>query len=109
MQTNRPKSWNEAPGAAADADKEENGQNTKSASVWPTLDEQAFYGLFGTIVRLIEPHTEADRAAILFQLLASFGNALEQVRFTLPTAPDITRIYSVALLVDRRAAAREPA
>ena len=44
--------------------------------VWPVMDPKAFYGLFGQIVRLIEPETEADPAAILAQLLAAFGNAI---------------------------------
>lgn len=39
----------------------------------PTLTEAAFHGLVGEIVRTIEPHTEADPAALLFQLLAAFG------------------------------------
>ena len=34
----------------------------------------AFYGLAGEIVRRIEPHTEADSAALLFQLLAAVGS-----------------------------------
>jgi hypothetical protein len=36
----------------------------------------AFHGVVGEIVRLIEPHTEADPAALLFQLLAAFGNLI---------------------------------
>ncbi len=36
----------------------------------------AFHGLPGEIVRLIEPHTEADSAALLFQLLAAYGNII---------------------------------
>src|SRR5436309_1951663 len=40
------------------------------------LTETAFYGLAGDIVRRIEPHTEADRAALLFQLLAALGNII---------------------------------
>lgn len=43
----------------------------------PIIDaELAYYGLAGEIVRLIEPHTEADPVAILVQLLAAFGNAV---------------------------------
>ena len=38
--------------------------------------QAAFYGLAGEIVRLIEPHTEADPVALLFQLLAAFGNVI---------------------------------
>jgi hypothetical protein len=38
------------------------------------LAPAAFNGLAGEVVRRIEPHTEADPAALLFQLLAGFGN-----------------------------------
>ena len=34
----------------------------------------AFYGLAGEIVRLIEPHSEADPYALLLQTLVAFGN-----------------------------------
>jgi hypothetical protein len=51
-------------------------QNEGNVDSWPTLNDQAFYGIFGKIVRLIEPHSEADPAAILFQLLTGFGNAV---------------------------------
>ena len=41
---------------------------------WPApLDEAAFYGLAGDIVRAIEPHSEADGAALLLQTLVAFG------------------------------------
>ncbi len=40
------------------------------------LGEDSFYGLAGEIVREIEPHTEADPAAILAQLLTAIGNAI---------------------------------
>jgi len=40
------------------------------------LAEAAFYGLSGEIVRRIEPHTEADPAALLFQFLAAIGNLI---------------------------------
>jgi hypothetical protein len=39
-------------------------------------DEAAYYGLAGDIVRRIAPQTEADRVALLFQLLAAFGNII---------------------------------
>lgn len=38
------------------------------------LAPEAFQGVAGELVRLIEPHTEADPAALLFQFLAAFGN-----------------------------------
>lgn len=39
----------------------------------PVLSDVALYGLAGAIVRTIEPHTEADNAALLLQFLAGFG------------------------------------
>jgi hypothetical protein len=40
------------------------------------LKEAAYHGLAGEIVRRIEPHTEADPAALLFQFLTAFGNLI---------------------------------
>ena len=40
------------------------------------LEPAAFHGLAGEIVRRIEPHTEADPVALLFQLLTAFGNLI---------------------------------
>lgn len=42
---------------------------------WPTLAEEALYGLPGDVVRAVDPHTEADPAAVLVSLLAAFGSA----------------------------------
>ena len=39
-------------------------------------DEAAYYGLAGDIVHRIEPETEADPVALLFQLLVAFGNII---------------------------------
>lgn len=50
---------------------------TPTALPWPALpDPLAYHGLVGEIVRAIEPHTEADPAALLVQLLVMFGNAV---------------------------------
>jgi hypothetical protein len=43
---------------------------------WPLLAEEALWGLPGDIVAAIEPHTEADRVAVLSSLLVAFGNAI---------------------------------
>jgi hypothetical protein len=42
----------------------------------PQLHQAALHGVAGRIVRLLAPHTEAHPAAILLQLLASFGNLI---------------------------------
>ena len=41
----------------------------------PVLSSDAFHGVLGEYVRLIEPQTEADPAAILVASLVAFGNA----------------------------------
>jgi hypothetical protein len=44
---------------------------------WPkSLRKEAFHGLVGEFVRTVEPHTEADPAALLVQLLVGFGNII---------------------------------
>src|SRR5215472_15610619 len=43
---------------------------------WPVMEASAYHGLAGDIVRAISPHSEADPAALLIQLLASAGNAV---------------------------------
>lgn len=48
-----------------------------SAPQWPDPPEpQAYYGLAGNFVRLIEPHTEASAPALLIQFLVCFGNII---------------------------------
>lgn len=50
---------------------------TSVASVvsWPApIDEDAYHGLAGDVVRTIEPHTEADPVALLMQFLTAFGS-----------------------------------
>jgi hypothetical protein len=48
-----------------------------SQADWPNPpSEKAYYGLAGEIAHAIEPHTEADPAAVLIQLLVAFGNVV---------------------------------
>jgi hypothetical protein len=50
---------------------------------WPKPPaEQAFHGIAGEIVRTIEPHTEADPSALLFQFLGGFGNLVGRTTST---------------------------
>lgn len=41
--------------------------------IWPVLPAAARYGLAGEIVAAVEPHSEADPAALLVTALAAFG------------------------------------
>lgn len=62
--------WSDARNGHRDA-AYETGQSS-----WPELDEAAFHGLPGEIVRAMEPHSEADPVALLVSLLCAFGNAI---------------------------------
>jgi len=67
------------PAAVSFADQVETAildQPIREPAPWPELDDAAFYGLAGEIVRMIEPETEADPVAILLQLIVSFGNMI---------------------------------
>jgi Protein of unknown function (DUF3987) len=47
------------------------------APCWPgALAPEALLGTAGELVRRLEPHTEADPAAMLFQFLVAFGNLI---------------------------------
>jgi hypothetical protein len=43
---------------------------------WPTMDEDAYHGLAGDVVRALKPYTEADPVAILVQFLTCAGNII---------------------------------
>ncbi|MEX2141613.1 MAG: bifunctional DNA primase/polymerase [Pirellulales bacterium] len=44
---------------------------------WPDpLDGAAYHGVAGELVRMIEPHTEADPVGLLIQVLVAFGNVI---------------------------------
>ena len=45
-------------------------------SGWPELHAEALHGPAGDFVDLLDPHTEADKAAILGTALVMFGNAV---------------------------------
>jgi hypothetical protein len=47
----------------------------ESSDSWPApLAWEAFHGLAGEVVRAIEPHSEADPAALLVEFVVAFGN-----------------------------------
>jgi hypothetical protein len=51
--------------------------NEAGNNSWPgPLAGETYYGLAGDIVRIIEPHTEADSAALLIQFLTALGNII---------------------------------
>lgn len=42
----------------------------------PKLDSEALHGVCGEIIEILEPHTEADPAAVLLTLLTGLGNIM---------------------------------
>jgi len=66
---------------------------------WPQpLAEEAFYGLAGDIVRTIKPHTEADPAALMIQLLATFGNVVgRKAHFMVEATPHHLNLFAVVV------------
>jgi CHC2-type zinc finger protein len=60
------------------------------------LAPAAFYGLAGEIVRRIEPHTEADPAALLIQFLAAYGSVIGRTAYAMADgAHHYLNIYGV--------------
>ncbi|MBZ5583377.1 MAG: hypothetical protein LAQ30_14440, partial [Acidobacteriia bacterium] len=48
-----------------------------SAANWPAaLKPEAFHGLPGEWITMVQPHTEADPAALLVQFLVAFGSLI---------------------------------
>jgi hypothetical protein len=79
------------------------GDNSLNSQFLPQCDDypeplgpEAFYGLTGKIVMLIEAHTEADRVALLFQLLAAFGSMIGHDHYIVADgSPHHLNVYGV--------------
>lgn len=73
---------------------------------FPALDDAALYGLAGEIVRGVDPYTEADPVAVLTQVLAAFGNALNRGAH-FQAGADVHALNLFVLLVGRTAGGRK--
>lgn len=67
------------------------------ASKWPApINDLAYQGLPGEIVRTIEPHTESDPIAILVQTMTVFGNVIgTKPHFIVEADKHALRLFSV--------------
>ncbi len=53
------------------------GRSPLATRAWPApLEDDALHGPAGKFVRAVEPHSEADMAALLGQFLVAFGSAV---------------------------------
>lgn len=77
----------------------ENSPNDEKCSIglWPDpLASEAFHGVSGEIVHLLEPHTEADSAAVLTQFLVAFGNMIgRKPHFLVEADQHFTNLFAV--------------
>ncbi len=66
-------------------------------AAWPEPPAEAvFFGLAGDIVRAVEPHSEADPVALLFQTLVAFGNIVGRgPHFIAESDVHATNLYTV--------------
>lgn len=100
-------------GLAALAEAQEQKKQEQDAGLeikqtpWPDpLAEEAYRGLAGDIVRAIEPHTEANPAALLVQFLVAFGSAVgRNAYFEVEADRHYTNLFAV--LVGATAKARK--
>jgi hypothetical protein len=85
---------------------EDDGPSEDVVDLWPTIDDAAFYGIAGDIVRMADPHTEADPIAVLIQFLIGFASAMGRGPFWVEGA---TRHYMVmfAAMVGPTSSARK--
>ena len=74
---------------------------------WPgELPPEAYHGLAGELVHSIEPHSEADPAALLVQFLIAFGNAAgRRAHFMAEADRHFTNLFCV--IVGQTAKARK--
>lgn len=74
---------------------------------WPEpLDKAAFHGLAGEFVRIVEPQTEADPAALLVQCLVAFGSIVGRNAYV-PVESDRHYANEFMCLVGESARARK--
>ena len=66
--------WRDSPARVADTRLDQPAKNERK---WPEpLGADAYHGLAGEVVRAIEPHSEADPAALMIQFHVAFGNCI---------------------------------
>ena len=73
---------------------------------WPVMDDAAYHGIAGDIVRGILPHTEADPNALLIQTLTMAGNVIGRLPYY-QVEFDQHRVNLFAVLVGASAKGRK--
>jgi hypothetical protein len=90
-----------------EAKPEEEAPPASTIPAWPDpLHEDAFHGIAGEVVRRIEPHSEADPAALLTQTLVGWGSLVGRGPYYLAEA-DHHHTNEYAVLVGTTAKGRK--
>lgn len=106
---------NEHPAAVVDLSTQPDGAQQKRAAspppgrkaTWPdSPSPEAYHGLAGELTRIVDPHTEADRVAILVQFLVAFGDVVGRGPY-FPVEADRHRVNLFAVLVGPTAKGRK--
>jgi hypothetical protein len=80
---------------------------TTDGPPWPGPPaEEAFHGLAGDMVRVFDKHTEADRVALLAQMLVAFGNAAGRGA-SFQVESDVHHLNEFVVLVGKTAKSRK--
>jgi hypothetical protein len=86
--------------------KEHESEEGEKLFPYPKIDELAFYGPFGRIVKAIAPLTEADPVGVLVQLLVGWGNLIgRSAYFSVSSTKHFTNLF--CCLVGRTSRARK--
>lgn len=85
---------------------EASGGDSVSSGCPAALDPCAYYGIAGDLIKAIEPHTEADPAALLVQVLVAFGILVQRAPYV-PVEGDRHYANLFALLVGGTAKGRK--
>jgi hypothetical protein len=73
---------------------------------WPRLDEEAFHGPVGELVRLLDPCSEADPAGLLLTALVAIGNCIGR-KPSFSVAGNTHHVNLFAVLVGESSRARK--
>ena len=98
-------------GTSPEGDGKRGGTSTETSDAgrgWPEpLSEAAYHGPVGEFARLVEPHTEADAAALLVQFLVGFGNLCGSALFRFAGGGVAHHLNEYAVIVGDTSRARK--
>lgn len=71
-------------------------ETEQEAIPWPDdLDNAAFHGLAGDVIKIIMPHSEADPAAVLINFLVGFGNIIGKSAYFMADREHYTNLFAM--------------